>query len=508
MGIDVSDSSMAMIAQLVYLDATSKENVDSYRRGELTVSKLLNSGNNKSQFNGFTEAQIKKFEEECGNWRITNEMNSNESNECGLYGFIVEPEPGKGIVAFRGSEPFADNLNDWRNNCTLLDEVQTVQHKEIEKYIAMGIFDEYTELAVTGHSLGGNNANYFTTGTDINIREKIVSCLSFNAPGFNSEYKEKYKEKIEQMSHLMKNFQNEKDIVSSILYNLTTPIIIETAGKEGGYISNHSIYQFIFNDDGTLRIKNNQQKDLWCNMINTVTIELERIPGNLTGNIIEAAFNVFEGSGSFKDYLTVGSSAIMAGLNGDKIASAILMLGVVESVKLLTTNVKNFVIQSVDKATEYLKNKYNQFIYTIDKFIVDSIKSGKVLSQKISETFIKVKNGFKNIQSVILSKIKGINKFAKSSSGIIFEGINLRTEDLNAAMTKLNNVQRRISIVDNKLSALRRNANLDDKLKIALIDLKVGQKDYDITKIILYLDKAINELSKCERQVLQWARSI
>ena len=51
MGIDVSDSSMAMIAQLVYLDATSKENVDSYRRGELTVSKLLNSGNNKSQFN-------------------------------------------------------------------------------------------------------------------------------------------------------------------------------------------------------------------------------------------------------------------------------------------------------------------------------------------------------------------------------------------------------------------------------------------------------------------------
>ena len=161
-----------------------------------------------------------------------------------------------------------------------------------------------------------------------------------------------------------------------------------------------------------------------------------------------------------------------------------------------------------EKVSKFIINVYTKG-KEIAVDIINSVSNSLAkLANKGKELAESFKNGFKNIQSVILSKIKGINKFAKISSGISLEGINLRTEDLNAAITKLNNVQRRISIVDNKLSALRRNANLDDKVKIALIDLKVGQKDYDITKIILYLDKAINELSKCERQVLQWARSI
>ena len=50
-------------------------------------------------------------------WKITNYVSYNKPEESGFVGYTFEPEKGKAIVAFRGSEPIGDikYRNDWGN---------------------------------------------------------------------------------------------------------------------------------------------------------------------------------------------------------------------------------------------------------------------------------------------------------------------------------------------------------------------------------------------------------
>jgi esterase/lipase len=91
-------------------------------------------------------------------------------------------------------------INDWQNNFTSIYAELTRQQEESKNYMEE-YMSRYSQISVTGHSLGGNLALAVAVITNESIRNKITSSVTFNAPGFNSEFVETYREQIQRESH-------------------------------------------------------------------------------------------------------------------------------------------------------------------------------------------------------------------------------------------------------------------------------------------------------------------
>lgn len=88
-------------------------------------------------------------------------------------------------VVFRGT-----GAGRWQDNGTALAKVsspyQDVAQKYFDKMMESGDIPDGTKLVVTGHSKGGNLAQYVTlTG---NKKESIDKCISFDGEGFSPEF--------------------------------------------------------------------------------------------------------------------------------------------------------------------------------------------------------------------------------------------------------------------------------------------------------------------------------
>ena len=179
---------------------------DGIPKEEITLKKLI-------QYSDLDESDkriIARFKDEIFNWKIIHIRDLNDLN--GFYGCCIETSKDQAIVAFRGSENmkiFKNLIKDWgRADLGLLCSDKTIQHEEVEQYcdfmIKSGILDKYKSLAVTGHSLGGNLATYFTTfaakiGKE-KIFNKITQSANLDGPGFSRVFFKKNKEEIDKVT--------------------------------------------------------------------------------------------------------------------------------------------------------------------------------------------------------------------------------------------------------------------------------------------------------------------
>ena len=153
------------------------------------------------QFSDLKESdwlRITNFEDEIFNWKILDVHNMNPEN--GFYACTIAKSDSEAIVAFRGSENmhnFHNLVQDWmKADFGLLNSEKTEQQEEAEKYadelIQKGILDGYSNIGVTGHSLGGNLASHFTIACAQNGREelfdRITQCDNLDGPGFSEKY--------------------------------------------------------------------------------------------------------------------------------------------------------------------------------------------------------------------------------------------------------------------------------------------------------------------------------
>ena len=110
------------------------------------------------------------------------------------------------LVAFKGST----GQKEWQDNGSGLGLSDTQKQKEALEYIENLSYDSIT---VTGHSKGGNKAQYVTV-----LSDKVDRCISMDGQGFSQEFLDKYYAEIEKKGGCIKNYFLDGDFVSILLF--------------------------------------------------------------------------------------------------------------------------------------------------------------------------------------------------------------------------------------------------------------------------------------------------
>jgi hypothetical protein len=162
---------------------------------------------------------------------------------------LDRPEnPQDVTVIFRGT----GNDEEWRDNGMTVYRSDTPAQERAAAYI-MNLPPAYgDEVTVTGHSKGGNKAQYVTVTT-----KRIASCLSFDGPGFSKEFLEKYSQEIAANKHKITSVAATQDIVNALMYPIAGQMIYLENRPESSYLLYHKPY-VVFSPDYRLLPETNQ----------------------------------------------------------------------------------------------------------------------------------------------------------------------------------------------------------------------------------------------------------
>jgi len=166
--------------------------------------------------------------------------------------------------------------------------------------------DQVDKLYLTGHSLGGNLALFASFNLPEDLRGKLVSVTTFNAPGFNREVLGDYAEVIGELDGAgkIREYQNIKDFVPALLYNPTKGILIETAAEGGNPFDHHGLDAYAI-ENGELVVADSQSRPAYIQMIHTVTTDFESLPKPLKAYAVQMIFKVWNGRWDLYDLAAV-----------------------------------------------------------------------------------------------------------------------------------------------------------------------------------------------------------
>lgn len=107
-------------------------------------------------------------------------------------------------------------------------------------------------ITVSGHSKGGNEAQYVTILTD-----RIGKCVSYDGQGFSKEFLEEYPDKIALRSQKITSISASNDYVNCLLYSVAgTTIYIETENQNNPL--HYHKPNILLDDNGKLREQTKQ----------------------------------------------------------------------------------------------------------------------------------------------------------------------------------------------------------------------------------------------------------
>lgn len=199
------------------------------------------------------------------------------------------------LVAFKGST----GQKEWQDNGSGLGLSDTQKQKEALEYIENLPYDSIT---VTGHSKGGNKAQYVTV-----LSDKVDRCISMDGQGFSQEFLDKYYAEIEKKGGCIKNYFLDGDFVSILLFPVPGSDQICIEGDDSIVLEkNHvpsSFYRYYQDEDGHWHILENGSGDpalvsgtreevmvylheLTVFLLNVMPEEDKRKAGDYIGNIL------------------------------------------------------------------------------------------------------------------------------------------------------------------------------------------------------------------------------
>ena len=165
--------------------------------------------------------------------------NTSNDSKTGFFAYAIEDPEHRATVVARGTEGFdvstPESRKDVDNDIQLAYLLSTDQQKNMEALMNQLEKENYDGYYFTGHSLGGNLATYaaiVSVPTD-----KVTGVSTFDSPGFNEGFCVKHSKKIPTIADRIVNYQNECDLVSSLLNVPGKAVIVEAVGK--GFIENH-----------------------------------------------------------------------------------------------------------------------------------------------------------------------------------------------------------------------------------------------------------------------------
>lgn len=151
-------------------------------------------------------------------------------------------------VVFRGTS----GDYEWHDNGEGGYLADTDQQKAAANYVNNLPKDYGDSITVTGHSKGGNKAQYVTIVTD-----RISRCISFDGQGFSEEFLEKYGDRIAERAHRIESISASDDYVNCLLYSIAGIKTYVLTEKQGDFLHYHKP-NILLDENGNMRPSGDQ----------------------------------------------------------------------------------------------------------------------------------------------------------------------------------------------------------------------------------------------------------
>lgn len=154
-------------------------------------------------------------------------------------------EKNNATVVFRGTA----TEKEWEDNGQGAYEYDTSEQLDALNYINNL---EFNDITVTGHSKGGNKAQYVTV-----LSPKIKSCLSVNGQGFSNEFINKYKDEIQSNKYKIICVNSKYDYVYCLFNSIAENYHYIETEFQVIPLDYHKL-NILLDEDGNLRRETNE----------------------------------------------------------------------------------------------------------------------------------------------------------------------------------------------------------------------------------------------------------
>ncbi|MCR5109042.1 MAG: DUF2974 domain-containing protein [Lachnospiraceae bacterium] len=202
-------------------------------------------------------------------------------NEGNVRAMCVEKPTGEAAVIFRGT---GGSFEAWEDNV----EGEFLADTDMQRIAADFIEADcggYKDLTVSGHSKGGNLAQYVT----VVCAASVGNCISFDGQGFGREFLEKYPDEVEKAKGKITSICAHNDYVN-ILLNPIAGETVYVSNKNSGPVGAHSSFSLIehgiFDESGRVLRDEKVKQSMFAR-------SLDRLTDSLTG-----AFDILPDKGN------------------------------------------------------------------------------------------------------------------------------------------------------------------------------------------------------------------
>eukprot|EP00831_Metopus_contortus_P031837 TRINITY_DN2586_c0_g1_i4.p1 TRINITY_DN2586_c0_g1~~TRINITY_DN2586_c0_g1_i4.p1 ORF type:complete len:434 (+),score=69.56 TRINITY_DN2586_c0_g1_i4:198-1499(+) len=142
------------------------------------------------------------------NLKITSTLNDEKKASA----ICVADEKGNATAVFRGTGTY-----EWLDNGTGGYLADTEQQKKALAWIESLPYENITS---TGHSKGGNKAQYVMI-----LSDKVTRCVAYDGQGFGEEFCDKYKEQIEAKMDKITLISSQSDYVNILFFTIAGNVV-------------------------------------------------------------------------------------------------------------------------------------------------------------------------------------------------------------------------------------------------------------------------------------------
>lgn len=492
----LSDAQLLLLNNLIYTDyvADGKQVKDIIDKMEENHFKIKSCEMTTDEWKEIAETI--KADEKLMEYTVTNyRSGSGDDNGMRVACFVDDEKNPQDInVVFRGT----GNANEWRDNGEGGYVIETQQQVAARDYIN-GLPEEYgNNLTVSGHSKGGNKAQYVTITTD-----KIGRCVSFDGQGFSEEFLNEYADEIAARRNKITSISAEKDVVNALLYPIAgTQIFIETPEQKNtllyhkpnilidkngnfGKRTEPSEMSVLINEFSTYLISNMEEPARSYTINNLIAVVVYIIHDEKEDNFaIKTALSLSIAAGHIDDSFFNIIEKVLGKTAKD---TSVYLLSVVYPALFVDD-----LIPGIDKHRDEIVIKLVAFSRIIQREL-------EVLDEKairFSKFFVAAVNNFVgNVRAVF---DKGI--YVGNSSALANSYIRIDTGRMRWYADRLNRVNSRIAALDRRLDKLYRKVGLADLFALVQADA-MTRYDWRLKKCVNYLYDTAYDFERADNSI-------
>ncbi|MDR3597257.1 Mbeg1-like protein [Clostridium sp.] len=211
-----------------------------------------------------------------GNLRI---RNTNDYKNGMKFACFVQ-ENNEAIVVFRGTS----TTSEWEDNGEGAYKNETEEQKEALNFINSL---SYQDITVTGHSKGGNKAQYVTI-----LSPKIKKCVSVNGQGFSNDFIEKYKGEVNNNKSKIVSINAQYDYVSCLFNSISSQTHYIKTEFQINPFDYHKAF-ILLDEKGALRNETNEST--LANILNDFSLYIvSSLPKDMQKVIIDRVMDIIE----------------------------------------------------------------------------------------------------------------------------------------------------------------------------------------------------------------------